>query len=338
MQFRSRGDVRLGATPMLIVAALFLTVMIGLRYEVGGDWINYESIYADLVYADFVNVVRESDPGYALLNWACAKLGFGVWLVNLVCALIFTWGLVKFVSREPNPWLAVVVAVPYLIIVVAMGYTRQGVAIGLILAGLANFERISLVKFSAYIFAAAVFHKSAIIILPLVALSADRNRTRTAIMLAVTAVVLYYLLVQDQIDRMLTNYVEAGYSSQGAAIRVGMNLPPAVLFLLLRKRFVMTEQQRLLWRNFSLAAALALFLLLTTASSTAVDRMALYIIPLQMVVLARLPGVLAQTPVSRTLILILVLAYSAVIQFVWLNYAVNASGWVPYQNYLWLAQ
>lgn len=47
----------------------------------------------------------------------------------------------RFARSQPDPWLAVLVAVPYLVIVVAMGYSRQAVAIGILLAGLGRLER-----------------------------------------------------------------------------------------------------------------------------------------------------------------------------------------------------
>jgi hypothetical protein len=128
----------------------------------------------------------------------------------------------------------------------------------------------------------------------------------------------------------MTNYVEAEYQSQGAAIRVAMNLPPAILFLLFHKRFQLGEQQAKLWRNFSLGALLALTMLLFTNSSTAVDRLALYLIPLQMFVWGRLPGAFPEKGRLNTQLIVGIVAYSAAIQFVWLTYATNASSWLPY--------
>ena len=153
----------------------------------------------------------------------------------------------------------------------------------------------------------------------------------TAMMLLLTALLLYYLFVQASVDKLMTNYVQAEYQSQGAAIRVAMNLPPAILFLLFNKRFQLGVQQTKLWRNFSLGALLALAMLLFTNSSTAVDRLALYLIPLQMFVLGRLPSAFPDRGRLNMQIIVAIVAYSAAIQFVWLTYAANAGFWVPYQ-------
>lgn len=328
---RPRGEDQGG--PLFLAMGILTILMIGLRYEVGGDWVTYREIFDFIGYQRFGDALGTSDPGYAVLNWIIGKIGVGIWAVNLVCGLIFTWGLVKFARRQPNPWLLMVVAVPYLIIVVAMGYSRQGVAIGFILAGLSVVQRTSLLRFAFYIVCAAAFHKSAVIVMPLVALSATRERLVTTVILFLTAILLYYLFIQESFDRLLTNYVEAEYNSQGAAIRVAMNLPPAIIFLLFQKRFELPTQEARLWRNFAISSFLALFLLVFTSSSTAVDRIALYLIPLQMFVLSRLPQAFPDRRRSNGLLMISVIGYSALIQFVWLNYAANAGYWLPYQLY-----
>ena len=328
--YRTDVERRLAGGPYFLAMAVATALMIGLRWEVGGDWINYVDIFKDIT-ENGVNGARAQDPGYGVLNWVVGQMGIGVWLVNLVCAAIFTWGLVRFARRQPNPWLTILVAVPYLIIVVAMGYTRQAVAIGLILAGLAEFGAKPIWRFGIYLLLAALFHKSAVVIAPLIALTATRNRLMTAFIIMFSAALVYYLFVQASVDRLMANYVEAQYGAAGGAIRVAMNIPPAILFFLFQKRFGLSEQERKLWRNFALAAFVALAALLLTNSTAAVDRLSLYLIPLQMLILGRLPTALGGKGRSNVQLVILVVVYSALIQFVWLNYADNSWAWLPYK-------
>lgn len=333
LQYQRQGHVGREQNPLLVVAGVLTALFIGLRYEVGGDWGNYNRIFEDHRYRDFLGSIGTGDPGYSFLNWLAHSFGFSIWFVNLICGAIFAWGLISFARRQPNPWLAVLVAIPYLIIVVAMGYTRQAVAIGIVLAGLAVLDRSSMLRFAGYVLVAVTFHKSAIIVLPIVALSAARNRFVIAGLLLFLMAALYYIFVQSAFDDLLTNYIDAEYQSEGAAVRVAMNLPPAILYLLFQRHFGLDPQQRKLWRNFSLAAVVTLGALLTISSSTAVDRLALYLIPLQVFVLARLPEVFRGTARKNSLLLLGVIFYSAVIQFVWLTYANNALYWLPYQFY-----
>jgi hypothetical protein len=239
------------AAPVLAAAGVFIALMVGLRYEVGGDWINYQEILLQTTYVELGTVLLGSDPGYSFLNWAAVQIGWDIWFVNLVCGAIFSWGLIRFARQQPNPWLVIVVAIPYLVIVVAMGYTRQAVAIGFILAGLASVGRASLIRFGFYVILAAFFHKSAVVVLPLVAIAATQRRIIIIPALMATALLLYYLFLDAAVDTLMTNYVEAEYQSEGAAVRVAMNLPPAVLFLYFRKRFGLEGQLEKVWARTS---------------------------------------------------------------------------------------
>ncbi len=313
-------------------AALLLTLMIGLRYQVGGDWHSYLDHLYRAEYLSFGEALTTGDPGYSLLNWLAARVGGDIWLVNLICGAVFATGLVSFARYQPRPWLAILVAIPYLVIVVAMGYSRQGVAIGLAMLSLVALARDrSRVKFVIWVALAATFHKSAALLIPLAALTAERGRIWTAAWIGAATILFYYLFIEDSLNRLSYTYLEREYQSEGAATRVAMNALPAGLFLLIRHRFPMTRGERRLWTNMALLALGFIVLLLLSPSSTAVDRMALYIIPLQIVVLSRLPDVL-QSRKSREITLGVV-AYSAAVQFVWLNFAGHAEAWVPYQIY-----
>ena len=60
-----------------------------------------------------------------------------------------------------------------------------------------------------------------------------------------------------------------------------------------------------------------------------VDRLSLYLIPLQLAVLPRVAYLFKARKLGR----LLVMLYSAAVLFVWLNFAVHAEYWVPYQFY-----
>ena len=89
----------------------------------------------------------------------------------------------------------------------------------------------------------------------------------------------------------------------------------------------------MVWRTFALMAVLAAIALPFVASSVIVDRLSIYLIPLQIFVLSRLPySTSDQDPGIGMKMLVIV--YTGAVLFVWLNYAVNAGSWLPYRNYL----
>jgi hypothetical protein len=226
--------------------------------------------------------------------------------------------------------LSLLLAIPYLIVVVAMGYTRQAAALGLLMVGLASLLRTgSIPRLLFWTAIAALFHKSAVVCLPLVAFTGNRGKFVDLALLASAGLGLYTVLLQDSVELLVKNYIGARYSSAGAAIRISMSLLPSIIFLLFRRRFGFDEAEDKLWRNFSFVAIGATVALLLSPSSTAVDRVALYLLPIQFVVLARIPGTL----VSRSFGTFLVAAYSAAVLFTWLNFAAHAQSWLPYRTW-----
>jgi len=315
----------------LLVGVLLTTLMIGTRFEVGGDWRSYRFMFRFVDHMSFERALSYGDPGYQALNWIVQHWNGEIWWVNLFSAAIFAWGLTRLCQNQPLPLLAMLVAVPYLIIVVAMGYTRQSIAIGVLMAGLASLGRGgSVVRFALYVAVAALFHKTAVLVLPLVIFASKRNRLLNVIAGAAAFFLFFDLFLADSTDQFIKNYVDARYASQGAWIRVILVLVPAAVLLFRRGRLEFGEQEEKVWRYIAFTAFAMPLILLATPSSTAVDRMALYLIPLQVVVLSRVHLLFGK---PRTGI-VAVLLYSFLVQFVWLNFAQHSKLWVPYRSFM----
>jgi hypothetical protein len=318
-----------------IAVVLALSVLIGFRFEVGGDWANYVGQVFNARYAPIATVLEGKDPGYQLLNWVGAQTDWDIFGVNLIGGTIFSIGLAVFCRSLPRPWLALAVAVPYLVIVVAMGYSRQGIALGLAMLGLMALGRGSVGWFLFWVVLGAAFHKSAVILLPIAALASTRNRYWTFLWVGVAALAAYMLMLEQAVESLLNRYIETQYASQGAMIRLLMNALPAAILLLWRRDFEFAEVEALLWRWFAIISLAMLGLFIVSPSSTAVDRIALYMLPLQLVVFAHLPDVLGKRAnLSPSVVMTMVLFYYTAVLFVWLNYAVNALDWLPYKFYL----
>jgi hypothetical protein len=316
-----------------IAAVLVLSLLIGFRLEVGADWNNYVRYVHDARYVPILTILGAGDPGYQLLNWISAQMDWDVYGVNLIGGAIFSIGLAVFCRSLPRPWLALAVAVPYLVIVVAMGYSRQGIALGLAMLGLVALGRQETRWFVFWVLFGAIFHKSAVILLPIAALTATRNRYWTALWVGVAAFFAYILLLEEAVESLMTNYVEAQYQSQGTMIRLLMNALPAAILLFWRRRFEFSGAEPVLWRWFAIISLALLGLFLASPSSTAVDRVALYMLPLQLVVFAHLPDVFDNRGRNKEVLVAAVLFYYAAVLFVWLNYASHAISWLPYRFY-----
>lgn len=317
-----------------IAVGIVLTLLIGFRYEVGGDWFNYFRNLDDVAGAMLDEVMLMSDPGYQFFSWLSLEMDWDIFGVNLMAGAIFAIGLVIFCRNLPRPWLALAVAVPYLVIVVAMGYSRQGVALGVAMLGLVALGKKGIGWFVFWVLLAATFHKTAVLLLPLAALAAAHNRF-VALAWGVGSLALgYWLFLEDSVEVLYVNYVEAEYQSSGAMIRLAMNLVPAAMLFVWRKKFNFTDAELRLWFLFALISLGLFGIFLVSPSSTAVDRIALYMLPLQLVVFAHAPDAIGEESDADVSIPVLgVVAYYALVQFVWLNFADNAFAWLPYRFY-----
>ena len=316
-----------------ILFFILLILLISFRYQVGGDWYSYLDHYNTLINVPFKNIFQYGfDPGHAFVNWIMGQYKLGIYGVNFIYALIFTIGLFVFSIHQPNPFLALAVAFPYLVLVVAMGYSRQSVAIGFFMLALTYMQKQNFWKYVFWIFMAALFHKTALVLLPF-ALFIKKEKKSWWVYVIILVPALYggwNMLIEPHLKHLVNIYVGRHKESSGAFIRVMMNAIPAVLFLINRKkwkRFFYTDYKFWLW--ISIASISSLFFL--TISSTVVDRLSLYFIPLQLVVYSRLPDIY-KNKVSPRIIKICIIIFYGVVLFVWLNFASHSNEWLPYQN------
>ena len=309
---------------------ILLVFAIGYRFEVGCDWVAYQGIFYATQY-NLDSALAVTDPGYALLNWAAGRMGGGYTLVNVISGALFSGGLIVFLRRQPLPILALAIAIPYMVVVVAMGYQRQSIALAFLMVGLAQFGRGKTLWFFAMVLIGALFHKSVLVLLPLGLLKPGQQGKVLVWFVFGFSLWVASVLLLDSYQRLWVSYVDQQMQSEGAIIRVAMNLVAALVFLGVRKRWNKNFADGFLWQWLALAAILSA--LFVTEATTAVDRMALYLLPLQIVVFTRLPFLYSRGNTRLILTGGIILGYSAVL-FVWLNYAQHADCWLPYRNVL----
>ena len=314
---------------------MILVLLIGLRREVGADWWNYLTIFRNIGRGGFGDALHAStEPAYGLLNWIAAKAGWGIWFPNLVCGALFTWGLLAFSRQQPNPLLAIAVAIPYFVIGVGMGYTRQSAALGLVLLAMIECVRGRQARMYLFLILAPTFHTSAIIAIPLLALVAVRGGlVTTALVMVVGAIMI--LQFSGRIQAKLDFYGSRSISSSGAILRLAMNLIPSLIYLSFRQRFTRNPAELRLWTIIAWTAVGSMLLLFFFESTIIVDRMGLYLIPIQIFVFSRLPSVLGARGRPSLLLIFVILAYSLAVQVAWLSLGSWGHAWLPYRNYLW---
>mgnify|MGYP000076359832 CR=1 FL=1 len=114
-----------------IFSIFFLSIFIGLRFEIGGDWDIYKNFFLhfndknnELNFSDYLN----HGVIFVFINKIAYYLGIQFIGVNFIFALIFMHSLSNFIKDSDNRWLALAITFPIIIIILGMGYTRQGLA------------------------------------------------------------------------------------------------------------------------------------------------------------------------------------------------------------------
>lgn len=333
---------------------IVLAIFIGFRMEVGGDFGQYRFIYSGFADDSFIEAALPRldstiDPGFGLINWFVHQFDAdegiywnyfirtgGFVYVNFIGGLIFSYFFIKFIFTLERPFLALAISFPYLILVVAMGYVRQGIAIGIISYALILLGRKQFLFFTILIIFAATVHKSAVLFLPILFFTSTANKFLIFIGSVFLCSLLYLVLIATHVESLVTNYVEYEYSSRGAIVRLGMLLPPALLFLKYKDFFSFSEIEIKIWL-YCAVVSIALFLLAITIGSsntTALDRIGLYFLLLQIVIFTKFPNLFP--PKERFYVILLILSYYCLTLFTWLFFADNAGAWLPYKNILFM--
>jgi len=313
------------------ISCIYLVFYIGLRHQVGGDWWTYLSGFEDVNNLTIEFILLHSDIGYHFINLVVSDLNLSIHIVNLICAIIFVYGLVKFAKCENNKWLIIVIALPYTVNIVAMGYTRQAVALGLILLSIVALREKKLFRFIIIIIIAATFHKTAIILMGLGIFTSGKGKLIKIIAIILIGIGVFQVFLSQQIDSLIVNYVDAQMQSEGAKIRTFMNLIPAIILILLRKRWKENFDDFQLWFIISILSIISFAIV--DYASTAVDRIALYFLPIQMIVFGRL-HILLKNKIPVSIVNLSIAIYYFLVLFVWLVFAKTAFAWIPYQNIL----
>ena len=313
----------------LILAWAALTLFIGFRRFVGVDWDAYQILFVRAGAYSALEAMTLSDPGYMLLNSAVASLGFNIPILNAACAAIFAAGLLYFVSRQPSPPLAILIAIPVLILIASLT-TRQSVALGLEMAALTLYVSGARRPASLLILVALLFHWTAILLAPLALIMAMRRVRPRWIVLAGASAGLLLAAALMAIPALAERIATLPQSS-GALYRAVPTALAIITLFELWRRFDLDERER---RIAAYLAALGLFaVLITPAFAMAGDQFGLYAIPLQMMVFARAAALVPPGP-RRLAVQSAIAAPFLLLFAAWLTLTSYGSCLSPYRSYL----
>lgn len=334
MRFSERAQVTIW-----VIVATFATLIIGFRYEVGGDWQGLFELSSYYAGKGLHVAISYESLAYGLINWASVKLGLGIYGVNITCGAILVAGLAVFCRRQPIPWLAWLIATPYLLVVVGMGYTRQSAALGFLLLGLVCLEDKRVWRYFVLLAIGVTFHETVLLMAPLGILAWRQNVWVKLVMLGTfVSIVVIWFLLSEYAGELWDNYIwryrtsgfdAAQFQSIGAYYRVWMNVIPAALFLLFLKQWIKCFDNSLIWVAIAIASIASVFFV--GYFSTPIDRLNIYLAPIQLYFWSRVPVVVSDRMARTIIILATIFIYGLVLLF-WLQFGRNSGNWIPYQS------
>jgi hypothetical protein len=313
-----------------VLSLIGVATLIGFRWRTGGDWISYEAWVFRSEFKTFGDVIQELDPGFALLALLSERTGLGMLFLNLSSGVVIVTCLGIFCRTQPRPWLALFISLPYFVIVVGMGYIRQALAISLLMMGLAALQNRGFWRYLFYVGAGVLFHSTVAVFASLAVLAKTRSRFWIAVWSVFSIGAAYFLVIRVQADAFLYGYIQSEYNSSGAWGRIAITALSGASFLLMHKSMSLNKVERSVWFYMSIISLTFPILLLVTPSSTAIDRVALYWLPLQILSFSRLPDALSGRFPRLLTTTSIVVSYLATF-FVWSNFGDNAADWIPYR-------
>jgi hypothetical protein len=290
--FASLLCVRVIRTKSMFIYYVFLaalTLFVGLRYRVGCDWGGYLLNFMNF-HGGIDDAIRKTEPAH----WAVISILHSYHLsytyLGLVTSIIFFGGLSAIAVRQPNPIAVLTLAFPVLIVNMPMSAVRQSEAIGFICLAFNAFVDKRLIRYIGWVFCACCFHSSAIVFMVLAPLVKSEFSRRTLMISALLAGPGIYMIYRSSVGaEAVARYVGTHLDAAGAIFRAGLLLAAGLFYLTMA-----SKPWRLAFPNDYKLMMIGAWMMLVPfglvgISTVIADRFGYYLMPLQIVMFARIP-------------------------------------------------
>lgn len=317
------------------VLLILLFILSAFRFEVGCDWLGYLNQWRNIAGGGISNVARVTDPFWKPVIEFIQYMGLPYPWLNVVASAVFFCGVHVLARRQPDPLAFLVLMIPILIINMPMSAIRQGAGIGLMCIAYSAFIDRRLFRYLFWVACAAAFHKSALIFLvlaPLVNGPFSRNRLILGSIIALPG--LLFLSQTDAAGLAVSRYLNSELDAQGAVFRLALIAGTGGFFFWkLQRRWKLLSPHDFKFAVIGSTMMIASLGLLPFSSVIA-DRLGYYLIPIQLMILARIPFLQFRASANR----IFTVAPYAVFIFVfvvWISLSsLFSQCYVPYQTWL----
>lgn len=312
----------------------FLFLFSAFRFEVGCDWSGYIIQYNSYGSDNFIDILSKRDPLWGLVFFVQRSVGLPYPWINVFSSAVFFIGIHSMARRQPNPLGFLVLLFPVLIINMPMSGIRQGVAIGIMGLAFGAFIDQRLTRFVLLVLLAGGVHSSALVFLLLIPLVRGQYSWGRLVLAGLMAIPGgFALLSTDSAALATSRYVNTSVEASGAAFRVGfLALAALFFFVILRRKWA-----SIFPHDYKLAAlgagAMIVTVFVVPLSSVIGDRLGYYLVPIQAMILARVPYLPLRE--QRTFYIIVPYVALLCLLFVWVMRSRHFQFcYLPYQTWL----
>jgi len=318
----------------------YLLFLIGLRYEIGGDWINYfnnfqaiNNIFFSNYFEQDLGILFKTEPVLVLLNLITPN----IYIFNLSCSFIFLLGLFVLISSFDDKYLSIVIAIPFLILLVALGYQKQSVTLGFLMLSYNFYIRNNFFLFIVFALISCLSHYSASFIIIFILYDLIINKKTKInlfiLILFIIFIIMFIIISFDKINNVLiNNYIleKQRSISNGVIPRLSIQIISIIFFFISYKYWNnRIEIKRIILFNIILTI---LTLPFVTLYSNLIDRMLFYFMIIQLMIFGNYRIILY----NKFYLMFRVSIYTLYLflTFFWFTFSYFADYWVPYNNIL----
>lgn len=321
---------------LVAVSAIILIILVGTRYNVGTDYISYKYIYQTIsaLKWDELMSFTETEIGHTLLCKILSYLGYGYKSMFLIYGFLTTFFLYKSMKKLNVNKYFFILAYVCLIFPYSFNIMRQVLSMAIVLYSMTFLFNNEKMKSFIYLFIAFLFHKPAIIVLPiyLCHLFIDSKKTRNFLLVStylfIIALFMSNTLTLNNIDALTryTNYIQSdGIDYTIMITNIIKKLPIILLMFVFRNDFKDENHNNYTYISLFIIGLILSFL---GGISSTLSRLSLYFTIFDIVLIGKFMN-RRNIPTIKIMIYIYLFAY-----FIYQFYYSGIGELFPYNSWL----
>lgn len=172
-----------------VIVFFLISLIIGLRYDVGTDFMNYIDLFQR--YQNDLNI-NLTEYGFQFMNKAIIYLGLNYWVSFLISAILINFLIFKLIKEESQLFfLSVIILFKTGFIFMQTNQIRQSIAIAFVFYGSKYIFRNNFKRYILCCLFAMSFHFSAVIMIPIYYISKKRWNKYFLIILLFVSLLLF---------------------------------------------------------------------------------------------------------------------------------------------------